>query len=62
MKMNEIDKKLSEIDFSDLGLKGHGSELDRDDFDNEFKEFKSIEDKFFTRVAILLYFKSQKLR
>lgn len=38
MKMNEIDKKLSEIDFSDLGLKGHGSELDRDDFDNEFKE------------------------
>lgn len=38
MKMNEIDKKLSEIDFSDLGLKGHGSELDKDDEDEGFKE------------------------
>ena len=38
MKMNEIDKKLSEIDFSDLGLKGHGRELDKDDEDEGFKE------------------------
>lgn len=38
MKMNEIDKKLGEINFSDLGLKGHGSELDRDDLDSGFKE------------------------
>lgn len=38
MKMNEIDKKLSEIDFSDLGLKGHGSELDKDDEDEGFKK------------------------
>ena len=36
--MNEIDKKLSEIDFSDLGLKGHGSELDKDDEDEGFKQ------------------------
>lgn len=38
MKMNEIDKKLSEIDFSDLGLKGHGRELDKDDEDEGFKQ------------------------
>jgi hypothetical protein len=38
MKMNEIDKKLAEINFSDLGLKGHGSELDKDDEDEGFKQ------------------------
>ena len=38
MKMNEIDKKLSEIDFSGLVLKVHGSELDKEDEDEGIKQ------------------------